>query len=146
MTRQAKDQAPKSKGGRPSLYTPELADAICDAIAEGESLRQVCMRDGMPDRRTVERWMEVDASFAAKCARAREDQAEVHHDQMGEIEADVLSGALDPKAANVVLTNKRWRMEKLASKRYGQRLAVDHDVVGNLADRLKAARERTAGG
>ncbi|WP_045764622.1 hypothetical protein [Xanthomonas albilineans] len=135
-----------SNAGRPSLYSEALADEICEAIADGDSLRQVCKRPGMPDRRTVDRWMAADGDFAAKCARAREEQAEAHHDQMDEIEKKVLSGCLDPKAANVVLTNKRWRMDKLAPKVYGARLAVDHDVVGNLADRLKAARERTAGG
>lgn len=130
---------------RPSKYSQKLAEAICEAIADGASMREVCQRKGMPDRRTVERWMEADAGFAAKCARAREEQAEFHHAEMDDIERRTLAGELSPKAASVVLTNKRWRMEKLKPKVYGQRLALDHDVVGNLADRLKAARERAAG-
>ncbi len=127
---------------RPSKYSQKLADDICEQLAEGKSLREICQAKGMPDRKTVERWIDADAGFAAKCARAREEQAEFHHAEMDVIERKVLAGQLDPKAANVVLANKRWRMEKLKPKVYGQRLALDHGVQDNLADKLRAARDR----
>lgn len=107
-----------------SLYTEELANRICELLADGHSMRRICQQDGMPDRATVGRWMADMPDFAAKCARARIEQAEFHHDQMDDIERDVLSGALEPAAANVVLSNKRWRMSKLASKVYGDKLDV----------------------
>lgn len=129
---------------RPSKYSQALADDICEQLADGKSLREICQQKGMPDRKTVERWIDADSGFAAKCARAREEQAEFHHAEMDVIERKVLAGQLDPKAANVVLSNKRWRMEKLKPKVYGQRLALDHGVQDNLAERLKAARERAA--
>lgn len=129
---------------RPSKYSQKLADDICEQLADGKSLREICQQKGMPDRKTVERWIDADSGFAAKCARAREEQAEFHHAEMDVIERKVLAGQLDPKAANVVLSNKRWRMEKLKPKVYGQRLALDHGVQDNLAERLKAARERAA--
>lgn len=110
---------------RPSSYTPELADEICDRLAEGESLRAICRDDGMPDRRTVLRWLEKDEAFAAKCARARELQADALEEGMAEVEQQTLSGQLDPKAANVVLSSRRWRAEKLAPKKYGNRQAVE---------------------
>jgi hypothetical protein len=144
--------------GRPSLYTPELADEIYDRLAEGNSLRSVCLAEDMPDKRTVERWMASDPSFAAKCARAREEQAEFHHEAMDEIEADTLSGVLNPQAASVVLANKRWRMEKLKPKVYGQKVALDHsgsikttneltdDELAHIAaGRRSGTAEQTAG-
>lgn len=57
--------------GRPSKYTPALAERICDELIEGKSLVQICNADDMPHRRTVLRWMEADDAFATKCARAR---------------------------------------------------------------------------
>ncbi|WP_431196787.1 hypothetical protein [Pseudomonas aeruginosa] len=46
-------------GGRPSDYTPEIAQAICMRIAEGESLRMICRDDSMPDKSTVLRWIGI---------------------------------------------------------------------------------------
>ena len=47
---------PRSRG-RPSLYTPELGEAVCREISAGKSLRTVCDMVGMPDRQTVFRWL-----------------------------------------------------------------------------------------
>lgn len=99
------------------------------------SMRKVCQSCDMPDRSTVDRWMDAHPDFAAKCARARIEQAEHNHDEMRDIECKVLSGALEPQAANVVLSNKRWRMSKLDSKKYGDR--IDHTTGG---DKLPAAQ------
>lgn len=90
----------------------------------------------MPDRTTVLRWLSADPEFAAKYAQAREDQAEFHHDEMEEIEREVRSGLLSPQAGNVILGNKRWRMEKLKPKAYGQKLELDH--TGSIAQQTEA--------
>ncbi|MGQ5245411.1 terminase small subunit-like protein [Xanthomonas arboricola pv. corylina] len=122
---------PKSKAapmGRPTAYTEALAEKILIQLSDGLSLRKICAKPGFPDRRTIERWQESDTTFAAKCARAREEQAEHHHAAMDDIEAKVLSGKLNPKAASVVLANKRWRMEKLKPKAYGQK--IGHEISG----------------
>jgi len=120
--------------GRPSTYTEELADEICERLVTA-SMRKVCQAEDMPHRSTVDRWMDANPAFAAKCARARIEQAEHNHDEMREIESRVLSGDLEPQAANVVLSNKRWRMEKLDGKRYGSK--VDLTSAG---DKLQAAQ------
>ena len=115
---------------RPSKYSQKLADAICSHLADGKSMRAICKLVSMPDRRTIERWQAADADFAARCAHAREEQAEFHHAEMDVIEGKVLSGKLDPKAASVVLANKRWRMEKLKPKAYGQRIQQELSGAG----------------
>jgi hypothetical protein len=61
------------KRGRPSLYTPEIADEIVEWISEGRTLRDYCRQDGKPARRTVDRWRQEDAAFSARVARARDD-------------------------------------------------------------------------
>lgn len=124
--------------GRFSTYTESVGDLIIARLAEGESLRSICEANpDLPDRSTILRWQHDNEDFAAKCARAREFGAESHYDDMAQIETDVLSGALEPKAANVVLANKRWRLEKLKPRVFGARVA--HEVTGANGGPLEVA-------
>lgn len=116
--------AVKKPMGRPSSYSEAIADAICERLANGESLKAICAEDGMPGRETVRQWQAANEAFGAKCARAREAQADSEHDKMAEIEDRVLSGDLDPVAARVVLASKQWRASKLAPKKYGDKLEL----------------------
>src|SRR5262249_57879853 len=43
---------------RPSRYSHEIADTICERLAvEGESLRTICSDPAMPTKLTVFRWL-----------------------------------------------------------------------------------------
>jgi len=112
------------------MYPPETRDEILKRIADGESLRAICSDGGMPDRSTVENWLQDDADFSAKYARAREAQADGIFDGMADIEARVSVGDLRPDAARVVLESQRWRAEKLKPKVYGSKTSVE--VSGSL--------------
>jgi hypothetical protein len=63
---------PKKKTGRPSKYTPEIAEEICKRLGTGEPLLQICRDDMMPERRTVYDWLERDPDLSAQFTRARE--------------------------------------------------------------------------
>ena len=108
------------------MYPPEVRQTIVDRIANGESLRAICESEGMPGKSTVMEWLEADADFRTKYARAREAQADVMFDGMADIESDVLSGVLKPDAAKVVLWSRQWRAEKLKPKVYGAKLDLNH--------------------
>lgn len=58
--------------GRPTKYTEELEDALIDWIAHGKTLREFCRQEGTPSWRTVYNWLEADADFSSRFARARE--------------------------------------------------------------------------
>lgn len=59
--------------GRQTTYTQDQADAICERLAEGHTLREVCRAEGMPPESTVRLWAINDVEgFAAQYARARE--------------------------------------------------------------------------
>ncbi len=108
--------------GRPSLKTPELIEAICDAIADGQSLRAICEADDMPTTQTIRRWLEDDAGFVAKYARAREAQADVMDDLIL-----TTAKACDPEnavAARVKIDAFKWRASKLKPKVYGDKLGL----------------------
>jgi hypothetical protein len=62
----------KKKTGRPSKYSPAVAQEICEGLAEGIPLREICRRDHMPEWRTVYDWMGRDEALSAAIARARD--------------------------------------------------------------------------
>ncbi len=51
----------RHKGGRPSIYSPELAQEICARIAGGETLKGICEDDDMPCARAVLYWLHDDS-------------------------------------------------------------------------------------
>lgn len=106
--------------GRPSDYTTEIADQICDQLADGDSLRQICLDERMPNRSTVLRWLEGNEYFAAKYARAREAQA----DYMDDLILDTANACTPDtsQADRVKIGAYQWRAEKLKPKKYGPRL------------------------
>src|SRR5476649_2333687 len=82
---QTKDQP---KRGRPSDYSAEIADTICNRLAGGESLRAICADAGMPNRATVSRWLASYEEFRDLYGFAREWQAECLVDKILEIARD----------------------------------------------------------
>ena len=119
----------RRKVGRPSDYTEELADRICEEIANSDtSLRRICARADMPDRKTVLRWLAQHDDFAAKYARAREGQADVIFEEMGDLEQKMLTRKVASDVGRVVLQSKQWRAAKLANKKYGER--VTSEITG----------------
>lgn len=45
------------KTGRPSKYTPEIAEQMCTLLADGVPLREICRKEGFPAWQTVYDWM-----------------------------------------------------------------------------------------
>ena len=65
--------------GRPTLYTPEIAEEICDRLAGNgpkgkvEPLAVICRDEHMPAVRTVSGWKATQPGFLADFARARDE-------------------------------------------------------------------------
>lgn len=68
--------------GRPTDYTPELGDLICEGIASGKSLVKICKDDGMPNPATIYKWRRVFDEFNDNYAHAREDAADVFAEEI----------------------------------------------------------------
>ncbi|HGM5034463.1 TPA: terminase small subunit protein [Stenotrophomonas maltophilia] len=143
---------------RPSKYSQQLADAICDLLVDGKSLRTICSTAKMPSRSTVIRWLAENEAFRNQYARARELQADTLAEEILDIADKALLGerlkkdgkgkVLERQTGDMVERSKlmidarRWYAGKLQPKKYGERVALDHGVQDNLADQLRAARER----
>jgi len=66
---------------KPSGYSDQLALAICERHADGETIKDICAAEGMPGRRTVYDWLKRHPDFAAAFQQARQDfLANVMHD------------------------------------------------------------------
>lgn len=125
MAKQNKKAALKT--GRPSSYSEDVADTICQELMAGKSLREICAVEGMPSSTTVFRWLEQYSEFRGLYARAREVQADVLADEIIEI-ADTET---DPNRARVMIDARKWLASKLRPKRYGDRVELDHKGEGN---------------
>lgn len=109
------------------------ADAICEIIANGESLRGACRPDEMPHRSTVMDWVRKYKDFATQYARAREEQAEQFFDDIIDISDDagfdykVVDGSVvvDGDAiqrARLRVDSRKWATSKILPKKYGDKL------------------------
>jgi hypothetical protein len=120
--------------GRPSAYTPELGAAICSALADGKSLREICASDNMPPEATARRWSwnaaQSSSEFVAHYARSRDLGLDVIAEQMLDI-ADTI--AEDANSRRVRVDARKWYLSKLAPKRYGDRLELAGDKEAPLS-------------
>lgn len=125
--------------GRPSSFTQEVADCICERIADGESLRQICRADDMPNKATVFRWLASNTLFRNQYAHAREAQAETFADEINDIADDGTNDWMekndkDGKSLGYVLNGeavqrsrlrvdtRKWLASKLYPKKYGDKI------------------------
>jgi hypothetical protein len=111
------------KKGRPTAYSDKIAREICDRLAQGESLRSICAAKHMPAESTVRGWVVDDRSgFSAHYARARDIALDSITDQMRED----IDATEDVNKARLKLDYWKWYTSKMAPKRYGDRIAMEH--------------------
>lgn len=134
------------KRGRPSDYTAELAAVICARIANGESLREICAGEELPNKSTIFRWIAAHDEFRDQYARAREAQIEHWAEEIVEIADDATNDWIerqnpDGSSYDLVHTEhinrsrlrvdtRKWLMSKLAAKKYGDKVTQEHTGEG----------------
>lgn len=134
-------EAPQSKRGRPSKFTPELARTICLRIAAGESVRAICEDENMPSESTVRAWAVDDLEgFSAQYTRAIQIRAMGWADEIVEISDDGRNDTFIDDNGNERTDNERvarsrlrvdsrkWMLSKMLPKVYGDKLDVNHGV------------------
>lgn len=112
-----------------TIYTQELADRMCEQLAEGISLRTVCLQEGMPSKATVFRWLRLYPEFEASYTRAKQESADALVEDMLDIADD---RADDPQSRRVRVDTRKWIASKMKPKKYGEKLDVDANVNGKL--------------
>lgn len=127
-----KPTPPKKPNGRPSAYTQEVADKICEQIAtSNKSLRTICAMDGMPAVSTVLKWLQDGSNnFTEQYARAKEEQADLLVEDMLDIAEHTDEDHTAFTGGNVVqrdrlrIETRKWIASKLKPKKYGEKLDV----------------------
>jgi hypothetical protein len=118
---------PRGTPGRPSAYSSDLALLICEELADGRSLIQICETEGMPNRRTVQRWLLADAEFRQLYDAARR----IGCDMLGEAAHDDAMAARGEEvpAARLRLDATKWYISKLHPRKWGDRLINEHGGI-----------------
>ena len=132
-------------GGRPSIYSDELAKEICSRLMQGESLRKICRDDSMPCVLTICRWLADDGKYREFCnqyARARQIQAEIQADEIIDIaddgsndwmerlgqEGEVLGYSLDHEhvqRSKLRIDARKWTASKLLPKKFVDKVSQE---------------------
>ena len=112
--------------GRPSSYSEEIAEIICERMINGENFSQICSDPMMPSRAALYRWRAARPDFDARCARAREALADFLLDKI-EAMADETTEA-NVNSQRLKISTAQWRAEKMAPRTLGPR--VNTEITG----------------
>lgn len=144
-----KSKGEKQPTGRPSKFTMELAEKICERMSKGEPLAQICRDDGMPAVRTINDWRAQDAEVSAMFGRARDEGYDAIAQQCLDIadqsEMDTIATEHGDRPNTEWISRSKLRVEtrlKLLAKwdprRYGEKIAIggadDLPPLSKMAD------------
>ena len=115
----------RRKLGRPTDYTKDMADKICEKISGGLSLRAICAEAGMPARGTIYRWLIENADFQDQYTRAREKQADYFAEEIIEIADSAVAESAAVSKSKLQIDARKWAASKIAPKKYGDKQEID---------------------
>ena len=148
------DIAMTNKIGRPSDYTQDLADIVCERLALGESMRSISRDTKMPAMTTLFRWLREKEEFQQQYAIAKQESAEAHSEDCLDISDNidgnpvivdgvplVVNGEIvrvidntSIQHARLKVDTRKWLMSKMKPKKYGDRITTEHTGSIGLAD------------
>lgn len=128
--------------GRPTVFTPKRARQICEMLAEGRTLRDVCRDETLPAESTVRAWaLEDREGFSAQYARAREIGYHAMADETLEISDDGRNDWMERNSpdnpgwdvngehmqrSRLRVDTRKWLLSKALPKVYGDKVALEH--------------------
>lgn len=138
------DTQEKNKGGRPTDYSLELAEEICEVIASSsKGVKAICEEHPhFPERSVVFRWLRRHKEFSDLYAQAKKAQIEVYIDDIIEISDDSSEDTLlkEDKYGNTYeacnnewvnrsrlrVDTRKWLASKLVPRLYGDKITNEH--------------------
>jgi hypothetical protein len=116
-------------------FTPEVAEEICDWIADGKTLRAWCRQDGKPSYKTVYRWVDDHVEFRVAMDLARRIGAhaiaEDSREYLSQLPPRDKDGRIDPAWVSLQKARAYHDLQLLAKwhpREYGER--VTQELVG----------------
>lgn len=113
--------------GRPSKYSPELVDAICARLADGEPLAQIVRDEAMPGKTTVWDWEQAHPGVSERIARARLDGYDAIAAQARLTARGAGDSAGDVQRDKLIVDTDLKLLAKWDPRRYGDRMTLSND-------------------
>lgn len=137
--------------GRPTKFSTELADLICQRICDGQSVREICRDEEMPAMSTVFRWLAEKTTFQEQYARAKGAQGEYYAEEILDIADDGTNDWVERKGSEgqslgwvlngehvqrsrLRVDSRKWLLSKLLPKKYGDKIEIDQTVTQKPAE------------
>jgi hypothetical protein len=127
---------PPRSPGQPGDYIDGIAMRVCELLADGKSLREVCERDDMPSRSTILRWLASRPSFAAAYAQARELGCDLIFEEA--LQEALAARPATTQAARLHWDARRYHISKVMPKKYGDEISTEVSGPGGAAITLQA--------
>ena len=136
-------------GGRPTLYSLELAQRVCEKVATSTgSLEEILnSEEGLPCRDTIYSWLYKHQEFSDMYARAKVVQAERMIEELDAIASDKLYYEDDKgnkrvdsgysQSQRLIADTRKWIACKLIPKVYGDKQQIEQTVTVKHEDALK---------
>lgn len=129
---------------RDFLADSDRVDELLEALAEGESLRDLCKRWGLVYPTTMRFLAE---HYAEEYEAAKIVRADSALDEMADVERaltrHVQKEGMDFNSARELLRSKQWRAERLNPRRYSPKQTIDMNVTDKTRLHLDALRKLT---
>lgn len=164
------NNATVKRKGKAAPVSAQLVNKICDEIARGVTLTEICSRPGMPPVHQFYKAVNSSSVLRSRLACAREDAAELLADELRAI-ADDQSGdwtervrpngttvrALDDehvRRSDLRIRTRQWLLSKMLPDRWGDRVQtqvtgagggpvqVEHSLSSSMIANLAKLRER----
>lgn len=136
--------------GRPTIYTKELAELICERVATHTiGIQALCkMYDDIPDQHTIKQWRHKNLEFSTLYDKAKIMQAQLLVEECEDLIPmeiktyfdDAGNERYDPVSATLLkekVAHRRWMAARLAPKVYGDRQTIEQTVTVKHEDALK---------
>lgn len=131
-------------------FSQDLADRICEMLAKGWTLRQVCREPDMPSPSNVIAWANEDRGpgFAEQYARARELGYQIMAEELVDIADNGTNDWMEREGEAAIdhehvtrsrlrLDTRKWLLSKALPKIYGEKIQTQNqqlDAQGNPTD------------
>lgn len=134
---------------KPKAETPVAPDLkhkipeILEKMIDGNSLRSICVEEGMPHIATFLRWVSQDEELKTQYALAMELRADYHHEEMFDIaddgsndwmertnkDGECIGWMVNGEAvgrSKLRLEQRRWSTARMNPKKYGDKVDLNH--------------------
>lgn len=128
--------------GRPTDYTKELADRICQMLAMGKSMRTVAKEEWSPVMSTMFKWLRENEKFSEQYAHAKQESSDAMAEEILDIADETSGDTLIARHGDKVVEKpnkeyiqrsrlrvdtRKWLMAKMKPKKYGEKIDMTSD-------------------